>query len=333
VRLTVLVTTPRLPAGLLTGDAWRTLFAADAVLSAEPSSSLVRAVEAAGVGVEAAAGLQAADLLTRAATSDVVWLASEAGDDELTSALAADVVRRAETAEDGPEVEIMVGSFDPVGGRLLDLVDVMDRLRRECPWDQEQTHESLVRYLLEETYETIEAIESGDAEHLREELGDLLLQVMFHARIGSEDPDLPFSIDDVAGHIVEKLIRRHPHVFADVEVDGAAEVEANWDSIKAAEKSRNSSMEGIPPGLPALSLAEKVVGRALQASMPISVPTPAESAYTSESLGDVLFALVAAAHGAGLDAEQALRQRVRHEVAEVRAAEQRALPDEPPPSR
>ncbi len=329
MRLTVLVTTPRLPAGLLTGVAWRAIFAADVVLTAEPASPLVRSVEAAGVVVEHVPDAQVGDLLTRAESGDVVWLGSEGGDDALTSALAAAVVRRAETSEDGPGVEILVGSFDPVGARLLDFVDVMDRLRNECPWDQEQTHESLVRYLLEETYETIEAIESGDAEHLREELGDLLLQVMFHARIASEDPDMPFTIDDVAGQIVEKLIRRHPHVFADVEVDGTADVEANWHTIKAAEKSRGSSMEGIPPGLPALSLADKVVGRALKASAPISVPTPAESAYTTESLGDVLFALVAAAHGAGLDAEQALRQRVRQEVAEVRAAEQRALPDEP----
>nr|MBA2717370.1 MazG family protein [Propionibacteriales bacterium] len=118
------------------------------------------------------------------------------------------------------------------GSRLLDLVTVMDRLRRECPWDQQQSHESLVKYLVEETYETIDAIESGDRQHLREELGDLLLQVMFHARIASEHPDEAFDIDDVAGGIVEKMIRRHPHVFtATSEGAGAADAADAADGL------------------------------------------------------------------------------------------------------
>src|SRR5690606_29504925 len=123
------------------------------------------------------------------------------------------------------------GAYDPPGARLLDLAAVMDRLRRECPWDREQTHQSLVRYLLEETYETIEALETGSADEIREELGDLLFQAFFHARIAEEHPDRPWNIDDVAGGVVEKLVRRHPHVFADVEVADAAEVEANWETI------------------------------------------------------------------------------------------------------
>jgi XTP/dITP diphosphohydrolase len=219
---------------------------------------------------------------------------------------------------------VVVGSYDPVGARLLDLVEVMDRLRRECPWDREQTHESLVRYLVEESYETVEAIESGDREHLLEELGDLLLQVMFHARVSSEDPDQPFGIDDVAAGIVDKLVRRHPHVFGDVDASDAAAVEANWETIKAAEKSRESAVDGIPLGLPALSLAMKVVDRAARGSVELSVPVPAESAYSAETLGEVLFALVAAAHAAGLDPEQALRQRVRAEIDAVRAGERDA---------
>ena len=202
----------------------------------------------------------------------------------------------------------------------------MDRLRRECPWDQEQTHESLVRYLVEEAYETVEAIETGDRDHLREELGDLLLQVMFHSRVAAEHAEEPFDIDDVAGQIVEKLVRRHPHVFADVEVSSAQDVNDNWETIKAAEKARTSAVEGIPPGLPALAWADKVIGRTVKAAgtgVEPSVPTPDQTAYTAETLGEVLFALVAAARAADLDPEQALRQRVRAEIEAVRAADTR----------
>ena len=148
VRLTVLLTTPRLPAGLLTGAAWRTIFEADRVLTADRSTALAQAVEAADVAVQALPDSDAATLMHEAAGGAVVWLASDDGDESLTAALAADVVRRSESGQDGPEVEVMLGSFDPPGSRLLDLVAVMDRLRRECPWDREQTHRSLVRYLV-----------------------------------------------------------------------------------------------------------------------------------------------------------------------------------------
>nr|WP_237745142.1 MazG family protein [Kribbella catacumbae] len=214
----------------------------------------------------------------------------------------------------------------------------MDRLRRNCPWDQEQTHQSLARYLLEETYELLEAIDSGDYEHLREELGDLLLQVVFHARI-AEDIDAEddgFSIDDVAGGIVEKLIRRHPHVFADVAAADAAAVEANWESIKAAEKQRSSVLEGIPLALPALALADKVLGRAakvLPADAPASsdlpvatagVPSP-ESADLATSddarIGDALLELVRQARAVGVDPEQALRTATHRLADHVRTAE------------
>ena len=332
--LVVVLTTPRLPPGLMTGAAWKAVLAADRVLCADPASALARAVDAAGVQVDT---IDAGDgvptdpraLLALAEHDDVVWLADETGDHDLTGALAAEVVRRSDSGQQGPEVEILLGSFDPPGARLLDLVTVMDRLRRECPWDQEQTHESLVRYLVEEAYETIEAIETGDRDHLREELGDLLLQVMFHSRIAAEDEAEPFDVDDVAGQIVEKLVRRHPHVFGDVSVDSAEDVNANWETIKAAEKSRTSAMEGIPPGLPALAWADKVIGRTLSSGLSPSVPVPDEPAYTAETLGEVLFALVAAARAVGIDAEQALRERVRAEVEAVRRSEQRALPDQP----
>jgi XTP/dITP diphosphohydrolase len=227
-----------------------------------------------------------------------------------------------------------MAATDPPGHRLLELVAVMDRLRRECPWDREQTHLTLVRYLLEESYETVEAIESGDREHLREELGDLLLQVMFHARVATEHESDPFDIDDVAAGIVAKLVRRHPHVFAaaagtasaDSDVSNADGVQSAWDAIKSAEKARTSALDGIPPGLPALSLAAAVAERAgVRPGGSHTVAAAADSA----SLGDALFALATAAQASGVDPEQALRLRVRQEMAEVRSREQRGLQDPP----
>ncbi len=328
-RLTVLVTTPRLPAGLLTGTAWRALHEAALVVTDDDQTPLALSLAADGLVMTVLPDVTAAELLERAEANDVVWLAGADGEETLIHSLAASVVSRADdsTANQvkSPEVEILVGSYDPVGSRVLDLVEVMDRLRRDCPWDRQQTHESLVRYLLEEAYETIDAIETGDRGHLQEELGDLLLQVVFHARVASEDHDEPFGIDDVADGIVEKLIRRHPHVFGNIDAADIDAVERNWDAIKAVEKPRQSSLDGIPLGLPALSLADKVIGRGLKGVADLSVPVPAESAYTAESLGDVLFALVAAGHSAGIDPEQALRLRVSREMEELRLQEQRAL--------
>jgi XTP/dITP diphosphohydrolase len=209
---------------------------------------------------------------------------------------------------------VLHASYDVPGARLLDLVTVMDRLRRDCPWDRVQTHRSLSRYLLEECYETLEAIESGDPMHLREELGDLLLQVYFHARIASEttDADGGFDIDDVAGGIVAKLVHRHPHVFAGLDVAGVDEVEANWETLKASEKGRASVLAGIPLALPALALADKVLVKA--ATLHVS-PAP------GTGLGDRLLGLVVEARADGADAEQALRDSVRRLTEAVRAAE------------
>jgi XTP/dITP diphosphohydrolase len=330
-RLTVLLTSPRLPPGLLTRDVWLALEGADLIVVADRSAPLSSALIAAGVEVGERATASASSLVDLAAGRDVVWLAGDDGDPSLTAELAAHVVRRAEggISPDEPEieVEVMVGSFDPVGARLLDAVTVMDTLRRECPWDREQTHESLVPCLVEEAYEVVEAIETATAgdhaarDQLREELGDLLLQVLFHARLAAEHPDQPFSIDDVAAGLVDKLVRRHPHVFADTQVAGAADVAANWEQIKRTEKGRASAVDGIPAGLPALSLADSVIGRILRSNASLSVPVPeGGTAYSEETLGEVLFALVAAARASGLDAEQALRARVRREIAAVRAA-------------
>ncbi len=192
------------------------------------------------------------------------------------------------------------------GEPLVRAVEVMDRLRSPggCPWDAGQTHRSLAPYLLEETYETLEAIETGDTALLREELGDLLLQVLFHARLAEELPDgQRFSIDDVASDLVDKLVHRHPHVFGDVTVDGADEVNENWERLKAVEKGRASIVEGVPMGQPALALAAKLVSRAGRAG----VDAPVEG----DGIGERLLAVVRDAVAAGVDPELALRETAR----------------------
>jgi XTP/dITP diphosphohydrolase len=189
---------------------------------------------------------------------------------------------------------------------LVRAAEVMDRLRSPggCPWDATQTHQSLAKYLLEETYETLEAIETGDMALLREELGDLLLQVLFHARLAEELPEgQRFSIDDVASDLVDKLVHRHPHVFADTEVSGADEVNENWERLKAAEKGRASVVDGVPMGQPALALAAKLVSRAERAG----INPPVEG----DGIGERLLVLVREAVAAGVDPELALRQTAR----------------------
>jgi XTP/dITP diphosphohydrolase len=192
------------------------------------------------------------------------------------------------------------------GEPLLEFLEVMRRLRAECAWKAGQTHRSLARYLLEETHETLEAIDAGDADHLREELGDLLLQVYFHAVIAEESGE--FTIDDVAADIIAKMHRRNPHVFGPAEGRAAgtldpAEINEVWESIKRAEKQRTSVTEGLPPGLPALLYADKVIDRLERDGRAIE---PAEA-----DLGGRLLALVAEARAAGVDPEQALRDAVR----------------------
>jgi XTP/dITP diphosphohydrolase len=308
VLLTFLVTSPRVAPGLMTWSAWQAVASADRVLASDEAAPLPRAVAATGHRVDELPVASVDDLLAAAATADVVWLASDEEATTFPSVLADRIV----SDEEAPRVEVLHASYDVPGARLLDLVTVMDRLRTSCPWDREQTHGSLARYLLEETYETLEAIENGDYAHLREELGDLLLQVYFHARIASEHAEAPFDIDDVAGDIVDKLVHRHPHVFAGLDVEDASEVERNWEQLKAAEKGRGSVLDGIPQALPALSLAEKTLGRAGRVGV---VPE------LTDSLGDRLLALVLEARAAGLDAEQELRAAVRRLADAVRAAE------------
>ena len=189
----------------------------------------------------------------------------------------------------------------------------MDQLRSPggCPWDAAQTHESLTRYLLEEAYEVIEAIETNDLALLREELGDLLLQVLFHARMTEElPPGEAFGISDVANDLVEKLVRRHPHVFAGADAGSADELNETWERQKVDEKGRTSAVDGVPLNQPALALAAKLVSRARRAGL--DVPTP-----TGDDIGARLMAVVADAVAADVDPETALRRAARELRAEL----------------
>jgi XTP/dITP diphosphohydrolase len=190
---------------------------------------------------------------------------------------------------------------------LIRLVEVMNRLRSPggCPWDAEQTHESLIKYQLEESYEFIEAIETENRADLLEELGDLLLQVYFHARIAEEHPENPFNIDDVAKAVGDKLIARHPHVFGDTKVESSAEVLKNWELLKNAEKGRTNFDDGVPLGQPALSLAAKLISRAEKNSL--ATPTPVE-VVDEAAIGESLLQLISGAVKANIDPELALRK-------------------------
>ena len=222
---------------------------------------------------------------------------------------------------------------------LRDAAETMRAVRERCVWSQQITHRDLIPYLIEESHEVIDAVEVGDRAELREELGDLLWQVLFHSAIAAQDSEDPFDIDDVARTLTEKMVRRHPHVFADAVATTPEEVLVHWNAAKAAEKrERTSVLDGVPSGMPSLARAQKVLGRAASV-----VPAPTRSAPSrslsewSESkrvpaedrgspaseaeLGDALLDLVAHARANGWDAERALRERIRALENEVRAAE------------
>lgn len=214
------------------------------------------------------------------------------------------------------------------GSRLLELVRVMDTLRRNCPWDARQTHESLTPFLLEETYEAVDALTAGDPAAVREELGDVLLQVVFHARVAQERTDgTGYTIDDVADTIIDKLTRRHPHVFADVSVSGPDEVKRNWDAIKAAERAAagpagpGSALDGVPLSQPALSLAAQLLRRAERAGAPAELAEAVTGPADGDDLGRALFALVNGARATGVDPELALRATALAYADRVRAFE------------
>ena len=212
------------------------------------------------------------------------------------------------------------------GSQLQRLVEVMDTLRSPggCPWDAEQTHESLLKYLLEESYEFIEAIENGNRVDMREELGDVLLQVYFHARMAEDHPTDPFTIEDVAEGIADKLIRRHPHVFAGLIVSGSEEVLENWEEIKKKEKGRTSPVDGVALSQPALPLLEKLLYRAEKFNVHVDTPQAnALEAHADESaVGQALHAVIAWAHSNGIDAEAALRKEAIRVSNQIRSKTQ-----------
>ncbi|MCX6429869.1 MAG: MazG family protein [Actinobacteria bacterium] len=209
--------------------------------------------------------------------------------------------------------------------QLERLVAVMDRLRSPggCLWDAEQTHESLIPFLLEESYEYIEAVETSDREAMREELGDVLLQVYFHARMAQEHPTEPFSIEDVAQGVADKLVRRHPHVFGDVKVTSSDEVLENWEALKSAEKGRTSAVDGVPLGQPAITLVTKLLYRAEKNKLDLDLPTQISQPVqaTIESVGDVLLATLAWASQNGVDSDAALRHVARELAAQIKQLE------------
>jgi XTP/dITP diphosphohydrolase len=303
-RIVLLVTSPRLPAGLLSAQAWDTVRRTPVYAGAE--SAQTAALRSADVSITITEH-PVEDLLSG---GDAVWLAGPRGDQELARELGLRLAREPGLAD----LELMYGSWDPPGARLLDAVTVMDRLVSPGgdPWKQQQTHQSLATFLLEEAYEAYDAIAAEDYPALREELGDVLLQVVLHARLAEQLPDgHAWNVDDVAGDLVDKLIRRNPHVFADADVQDVDAIIEQWEKIKKAEKARESVLDGIAWSQPALALAAKVLARARRAGLAPAPPA-------GDDLGARL--LRAVAEG-GDDAEGALRRAVLAYAEEVRAAE------------
>jgi XTP/dITP diphosphohydrolase len=315
--LIVITTSPRVAPGLLSWSAWEALRSAAAVL-APPGHPQLPALDEAGIAYQM---VDESEVERLASGAIVVWLPRPGDDPPLP-----------------PGARLIHGSADLPGAHLIDLVATMDRLRVECPWDAKQTHASLAPHLLEESYEALEALESGDEGAVCEELGDVLLQPLFHARIAAErDDGTGYTIDDVADGIVAKLVRRHPHVFGDVTVSGADEVKQNWDEIKRREKADRaeqtgaavagdaavSALDGVPFGQPALALAAQLQRRAARAGVPEDLarlegePDPGGSAGSGgadpadHDLGRELFRLVAKARELGLDPEMELRAAAR----------------------
>jgi XTP/dITP diphosphohydrolase len=288
----------RLP-GLLAPAGWQAVQAADALVALPGAAATARALREAGTAVTDVDG--PADLPPGAT---VLLTAEEAA---------------------GIEGPVVAGAPEPPGVRLLDVVAVMDRLRSPggCPWDAEQTHASLRGYLLEEAHEAYDAIVDDDPAAMREELGDVLLQVAFHARVAAEaGPERAFDVDDVAGDLVDKLVRRHPHVFGDAGPRDVAQVEAGWEEIKKAEKQRRSPTEGVSRSQPAASWGAALTRRAERAGLP-TPPAGELSVDSPEALGERLFGVVVAAAQRGWDAEDALREAVRRYAGELDAASYR----------
>lgn len=214
-----------------------------------------------------------------------------------------------------------------MSSELIRLREVMDKLRSPggCPWDAEQDHTSLLKYLLEESYEFIESVENNDRDAMQEELGDLLLQVYFHSRMAEEDAKQPFNIEDVAKSVADKLIRRHPHVFAGEVVDSSADVLENWEKQKAAEKGRTSAIDGVPLAQPALPLATKVLYRLkkLNYDLSVSEPIKLKDDVDQDQFGQILLGLITQAVDKGLDPEAALRGATKELIVQIQEHETR----------
>lgn len=212
-----------------------------------------------------------------------------------------------------------------MSSELLRLAEVMDRLRSPggCPWDAEQTHKSLIKYLLEESYEFVDSIDEDDRQAMKEELGDILLQVYFHSRIAQEHPTDPFNIEDVARGISDKLIRRHPHVFADVKINSNDELLANWEKLKAEEKGRKSATDGVALSQPALQLLTKLIYRADKNGIDLGLPAAElnNEIPPEVAIGDALVAAVVAAIKLGIEPEDLLRSRAREISEEIKRVE------------
>jgi XTP/dITP diphosphohydrolase len=303
VPVALLVTvSPRLP-GLLAPAGWRAVTSAPAVLALPGAAATAEVLRQEGIAVTDVTGAAAA-AEAAAGTPDVVLLAT------------------ADEAAGWEGVARVAGAPEPAGARLLDVVAVMDRLRSPggCPWDAEQTHASLRGYLLEEAHEAYDAIVDDDPVAMREELGDVLLQVAFHARVAAEaDPQRRFDLDDVAGDLVDKLVRRHPHVFGDAGPRDVAQVEAGWDEIKKAEKQRRSPTEGVSRSQPAAAWGAALTRRAERAGLP-TPPAGELTVDSPEALGERLLGVVVAAARRGWDVEDALREAVRRYAGELDAA-------------
>ena len=292
----VVPVSPRLP-GLLTPAACRALTGGRRIVALPGAAATAAALRAEG------------------------WDVTEVVDAAAARALPDEVVCLAGPGEQAGAAPVVGGAPQPSGARLLDVVAVMDRLRSPggCPWDAEQTHSSLRGYLLEEAHEAYDAIVDDDPAAMREELGDVLLQVVFHARVAAEAvPGRRFDVDDVAGDLVDKLVRRHPHVFGDAGPRDVAAVEQGWEEIKQAEKQRRSPTEGVSRSQPAAAWGAALIRRARRAGL--GTPDPAELSATSpEELGERLLSVVAAATERGWDVEDALREAVRRYAGELDA--------------
>ena len=214
-----------------------------------------------------------------------------------------------------------------MSSELTRLREVMDKLRSPggCPWDAEQDHLSLLKFLLEESYEFIEAVEENDRDAMQEELGDLLLQVYFHSRMAEEDKEQPFNIEDVAKGVADKLIRRHPHVFSDTVVSSSTEVLENWEAQKAIEKARTSAIDGVPLAQPALPLVSKLLYRASKSNYQLSIAKPVKlpDGIDQDQFGELLLGLISQAAEKGLDPEAALRGAAKTLITQIKTHETR----------